>query len=79
MIPIELSWLVFVCLLVFLAGILFAWIGYAVARRKATKRSLRNRLRCRVCSMEFADPSPSALATCPRCGSLNERLEPAFF
>ena len=79
MIPIELSWLVFVCLLVFLAGIFFVWIGYEVARRKASNRSVRNRLRCRVCSMDFGDDSPSTLATCPRCGSLNERIKPAFF
>ena len=79
MIPIELSWLVFVCLLVFLAGIFFVWIGYEIARRQTANRSLRNRLRCRVCSMEFADGSPADLVACPRCGSLNERIKPAFF
>ena len=42
-------------------------------------RALRHRLLCRVCSMEFADDSGSDLATCPRCGSLNERTKPAYF
>ncbi|MCK9589557.1 MAG: hypothetical protein WC076_10210 [Terrimicrobiaceae bacterium] len=79
MIPIELSWLVFICLLVFLSGIFFVWISYEVVRRQKANRALRNRLRCRVCSMEFADDSPDVLATCPRCGSLNERAKPAFF
>ena len=79
MIPIELSWLVFVCLLVFLSGIFFVWIGYEVARRQTATRALRNRFRCRVCSMEFSDDSSGALATCPRCGSLNERIKPDFF
>ena len=79
MIRIELSWLVFVCLLVFLSGIFFVWIGYEVARRQKANRAFRSCLRCRVCSMEFADDSPDALATCPRCGSLNERVKPAFF
>ena len=79
MIPIELPWLVFVCLLVFLAGIFFVWIGYEIARRQKATRALRNCLRCRVCSMEFCDNSPASLAACPRCGSLNERLKPAFF
>ena len=79
MIRIELSWLVFVCLLVFLCGIFFVWIGYEVARRQNAVRALRNRLRCRVCSMEFTEDSPGDLATCPRCGSLNERVKPAIF
>ena len=79
MIPIELSWLVFVCLLVFLTGIFFVWITYELARRQSAMRALRHRLLCRVCSMEFADDSGSDLATCPRCGSLNERTKPAFF
>ena len=69
MIPIELPWLVFVCLLDFLAGIFFDWIGYEIARRQRAYRTLRNRLRCRVCSMEFADASRASLADCPRCGS----------
>ena len=43
MIPIELAWLVFVCLLVFLSGICFVWIGYEIARRQTANRSLRNR------------------------------------
>ena len=79
MIPIELSWLVFVCLLVFLTGIFFVWITYELARRQSAKRALRHRLLCRVCSMEFAEESGSDLVTCPRCGSLNERTKPAFF
>ena len=76
---IELSWLVFVCLLVFLSGIFFVWIGYEIARRRASRRSLKRRLRCRVCSMEFSDDSTDDLPACPRCGSLNERIKPAFF
>jgi len=79
MIPIELPWLVFVCLLVFLSGIFFVWLGYEVVRRQSENRSLRNRLRCRVCSMEFAEDSPGPLAACPRCGSWNERVKPTFF
>jgi len=79
MIHIELSWLVFTCLLVFLSGIFCVWISYELVRRQKANRALRNRLRCRVCSLEFSDDSPHALATCPRCGSLNERVKPAFF
>ena len=79
MIPIDLSWLVFVCLLVFLSGIFFVWIAYEFARRQQAQRALRRRLRCPVCSMEYEDPSKEVLATCPRCGSLNERSKLAFF
>jgi hypothetical protein len=79
MIPISLSWLVFICLLVFLAGIFFVWIGYELARRQQARRSIHNLLRCRVCSMEFSDESTDSLAKCPRCGSQNERQSPDFF
>lgn len=79
MIRIELEWLVFVCLLVFLTGIFSVWIGYEFARRQNARRALRHRLRCPVCSMEYEEHSPDLLATCPRCGSLNERSKPAFF
>lgn len=79
MIRIELPWLVFVCLLVFLSWIFFVWISYEIARRQSAKRSLRHRLRCPVCSMEYEEDSRSPLATCPRCGSLNERTKPVFF
>lgn len=79
MIRIEFSWLIFICLFGFLFGIFFVWIGYEIVRRQAVNRSLRKRLRCRVCSLEFADASPDALPRCPGCGSLNERIKPAFF
>lgn len=79
MISIPLHWLVFVCLFVCLAGIFFVWIGYEGVRRSRAKRSVRNRLRCAVCCMEFEDRSPESLAKCPRCGSLNERSSPPEF
>ncbi|MEI6278254.1 MAG: hypothetical protein WCQ16_02580 [Verrucomicrobiae bacterium] len=79
MIPIHLEWLAFVCLLIFLAGIFFVWIGYEVVRRRRDRHAVRHRLRCPVCCMEFEDPSPTPLAVCPRCGSLNERVKPVSF
>jgi hypothetical protein len=79
MIFIQLEWMVFVCLFVFLAGIFFFWTGYEMVRRRRARRALRSRLRCPVCCMEFEDPSPNPLATCPRCGSLNERVKLVSF
>jgi len=72
-IPILLQWLVFVCLLVFLCGIFFVWFCYEMSRRARERRAVRDRLRCAVCRMEFADRTTDPLATCPRCGSRNER------
>lgn len=76
MISVPLHWLVFICLLVCLTGIFFVWIWYESIRRRREKHSIRNRLRCRVCCMDFEDRSPDPLAKCPRCGSLNERSAP---
>ncbi len=79
MIALPLAWLVFICLLVFLSGIFSVWISYELLRRKRLRHRLLHRLRCGVCCMEFADSSQSELATCPRCGSLNERVRPQDF
>jgi len=79
MIQIHLPWLVFICLLVFLVGIFLVWVGYEAVRRRRARRAERGRLRCPVCCMEFADRTGSDLATCPRCGSLNERHPPRQF
>ncbi len=75
MIRISLPWLVCVYLLVFLAAIFFAWIGYEMVRKYREGRSLRHRLRCTICGMEYADRTPTVLPRCPRCGSLNERFK----
>lgn len=79
MIRIDLPWLVFACLLVFLAGIFLFWISWEILRRQRAASSIRHRLRCSVCCMDFSDPSRNLLATCPRCGSLNERSKPRVF
>lgn len=73
MIRIELPWLVFVCLLVFLAGILGVWILVELGRRRRATRDLRHRLRCRVCSLEYEDRTTDPIPTCLRCGIRNER------
>jgi len=79
MIRIPLPWLVFTGLLVFLAGIYFVWICYAIAGRiqEATRR--RDCIRCRLCSYEFHRMLDSPLPRCPQCGTGNERVRPKFF
>ena len=76
MIRVELQWLVFVYLLVFLAGIFVIWIAYEMARRNRERRSLQHRVQCALCGAQFEDRSSIALPRCPRCGSLNERIKP---
>lgn len=73
MIRIELPWLIFAYLLVFLAGIFAVWIAYEVVRRVRDSRNLRNRLQCAMCGMVYEDRTSNALPPCPRCGSPNER------
>jgi len=79
MIPISLEWLVFACLLAFLAFIFLVWVGYDIVHRRRAGEAHRRKLKCPVCSMEFADSSAGALATCPRCGSRTERTPPRQF
>ncbi len=79
MIAIELPWLVFVLLLVFLTGILAVWILVEIGRRHQSHRARRHRIRCAVCALEYEDRSATPLPVCPRCGSLNERVHPGVF
>jgi len=74
MIRLELHTLVFVYLLVFLAAIFAVWIPYAMVRRFRENRSMRGRIKCAVCGMEYEDRTSASLPSCPNCGSLNERL-----
>ena len=74
MIRMELPWLVFMALLIFLAGIVLVWIGYEIARRRRVAERHRHWICCRVCSFHFkADPNQK-LPVCPQCGSANEHL-----
>lgn len=74
MIRVELHTLVFIYLLVFLAAIFLVWIPYEMVKRFRESRSVRGRIKCAVCGMEYEDRSSTSLPSCPNCGSLNERL-----
>jgi len=74
MIRMQLPWLVFTALFIFLAGILIVWIGYEIAHRCRVAERHRHWIRCRVCSFHFqADPADK-LPTCPQCGAQNEHI-----
>lgn len=72
MIQLTLPWLVFMALFVFLAGILLAWIGYELLRRRTEKQKLLSWTRCHVCAFTYKDDSAHPPTRCPQCGSLNE-------
>jgi len=74
MIPLEFRWIISIYLLVFLAAVFLVWVGYEMARIHRESHSLRHRLRCTICGMEYEDRTSTLLPRCPRCGSLNERL-----
>lgn len=71
----ELSSLIQVYLLVFLATIFVVWIAYEMARRIRARHALRFRVKCAICGMEFEDRTSADLPSCPGCGSLNERAK----
>ena len=75
MIRISLPWLVCVYLLVFLGAIFIAWIAYEMVRKFRESRSLRHRLNCTICGMDYEDRTKTLLPRCPHCGSLNERFQ----
>lgn len=75
MIRISISALVFVYLLLLLGIIFGTWLSYGLRKKKREKMHARSRIRCSLCAFEYLDESTTELPRCPRCGSLNERLE----
>jgi RNA polymerase subunit RPABC4/transcription elongation factor Spt4 len=73
MIPITLSWFVFLYLAFFLAGMVVLWLGYEIIRKRHADLIARDRMFCRICGSRYSDTSPADLLPCPVCGSLNER------
>lgn len=73
MIPITLSWFVFVYLALFLSGMLILWIGYELVRKRHANAIARDRVFCRICASRYTDTTTADLLNCPVCGSLNER------
>jgi ribosomal protein L37AE/L43A len=75
MIRIRISVLAFVYLLLLLGTIFGVWLAYGLRKKKREKAHMRSRVHCSLCSFDFLDESTTELPRCPRCGSLNERLE----
>ena len=73
MIPITLSWFVFLYLAFFLAGMVVLWLGYEIIRKRHADLIARDRMFCRICGSRYSDTSPADLLPCPVCKSLNER------
>jgi hypothetical protein len=79
MIRMQLPWLVFTGLLIFLAGILLVWIGYEIARRHRERGKLRHWIQCPVCSLQYRAAPSTPLTRCPQCNSLNEHIPVRIF
>jgi len=73
MIPITLSWFVFLYLALFLAAMLVLWLGYEFVRKRHADLIARDRIFCRICGSRYTDTSSADLLHCPVCGSPNER------
>ena len=72
MIRMPLRWVVFTALSIFLAGILFTWICYEIARCRREAQKLRSWTQCPVCTFQYKiDPSQSVLHYA-QSGGLNE-------
>ena len=73
MIPITLSWFVFLYLALSLSGMLILWIGYELVRKRHANAIARDRVFCRICGSRYTDTTAADLLHCPVCNSLNER------
>ena len=73
MISVSLSYLALIYLILMLGPVLGAWFFSEWRRQRRERAAFRHVMRCTLCAFEFEDDTPSLLARCPRCGSLNER------
>jgi hypothetical protein len=73
MIRVSLTFLIYIYLLLFLAGIFCFWLLYEWRRGRETRRAMQFRVKCTICGMDYEDKEANPLPRCPRCGSLNER------
>lgn len=72
---VTLSELLFLYLGGFLGIVLTLWLWQSWRRARRNTLALRFRMRCVICACEFEDRTGNSLPSCPRCGSLNERLK----
>ena len=73
MIRTSLGNLVILYLLASIAGIMAIWMISEFLRRRRDQASRRHIILCSICGNTFQDTSDEKIASCPRCGSLNER------
>jgi len=72
MIRVELPWLFFFYLFVFLAVIFAVWISFEMAKRFREAQALKDRTQCRACGLIYRFQDSKATSGCPRCGEINE-------
>lgn len=48
-------------------------IGSRLLHNRVERRSLGNRIVCRLCLHAFEDTNPVKMVSCPACGALNEK------
>lgn len=72
MIRVELPWLFFFYLFVFLAVIFTVWIFSAMSKRFRENQALEDKTQCRACGLIYRFPDSQAPSGCPRCGTINE-------
>lgn len=75
MIQVSLSVLILIFLGLMLGPIFALWLLNEYRHQRRERAAFQHVLRCRMCSFEFADGTDALLPRCPRCGSLNERLQ----
>ncbi len=73
MIRVSFGVLTLILLCLMLSPIFAAWLINEYRRSKRERDAFRHVLRCSLCAFEFEDRSDTPLASCPRCGSPNER------
>ena len=77
MIRLPLGQLILLLLAVLLAGIFGAWLLFEWRRQRRERIAFHGVTRCTMCGCEFLDATPEELASCPRCGTKNERVRPS--
>jgi len=79
MFELEISWLFFIYLLVFLVPVMGAWFWSGMISAARERRAASGLIRCRLCGLVHPAGIPDDPTKCPACGALNENETAGFF
>lgn len=79
MFEVQISWLFFLYLLIFLVPVIGAWFWSGMSSAARERHAASGLIRCRLCGLVHPANISDEPTKCPRCGAFNENETARFF